>query len=53
MVFSGSVEELVGGCGPAGTEEDVKEGAMLCTHRRRVLEQILLLSRKIRWTGVA
>jgi len=36
VVFSGSVEEELGGsCWPAGAEEDVEEGAILCTHRRR------------------
>ena len=42
VAFSGSVEELLGFCGPAGAEEDVEEGAILCTHRRRIVGQMLL-----------
>ena len=34
---SGSVAEWEDCCGPAGAEEDVEEGAILRTHRRRVL----------------
>ena len=38
VVFSGSVEEELGTCWPAGAEEDVEEGAILRTHRRRDCE---------------
>ena len=52
ICFSGSVAVLVG-CGPAGAEEDVEEGAILRTHRRRVLERMMLLREKITRTCAA